>query len=66
MNEENNIIFSDAEETEVQYKNPTAGKVMKWVDFALQLCRLLKSILSKIFLWLEKWESDIEKRNTVS
>ena len=62
---EENTIFSPtehsaeiecSEQEEAQYQNPTAKKVMKWMDFALLLCRLLKSFLNKIFLWLDKWE----------
>ena len=71
MTEEKNILpveetteEADLGETEdVQFQNPTARKVMKWVDFALLLCRLLKSILHKLFLWLEKWESSMESHS---
>ena len=50
---------------EPQYTNPTARKIMNWMEFLLQLCKLMKSILSKTFLWLDNWETTIRNRRMV-
>ena len=47
-------------------KNPTAQKIMNWMEFLLRLCKLMKSILAKVFLWVEDWENHIQNKNTSS
>jgi hypothetical protein len=54
---------ADTEEIPAEkFENPTARKVMTGVEFVLQLCRLIKAILYRIFLWLEDWEARMEHR----
>ncbi|MBQ7922286.1 MAG: hypothetical protein IJ325_06885 [Clostridia bacterium] len=62
MTEQTDTGFTPEQTNDPQYSNPTVRKIMNWMEFLLQLCKLLKSLLTKIFLWLEKWETHIQNR----
>jgi len=63
MTEQKHTGCAAADNT-VQYGNPTVQKVMKGMEFVLQLCRLIKSLLNRIFLWIDKWENGIQKHTS--
>ena len=45
--------------------HPAAQKTLTILEFILQLCRLVKSIVKKVFIWLEKWKYGNTKPDSV-
>ena len=56
MTETNKSCTTETDISPRPFTHPAAQKAMAIMEFILGLCRLVKSIMKKVFNWLEKWK----------